>query len=147
MRGTEGGEGGWTGGRWSDLEGGAWLRESWGAKKCDGRGVEGGMWVKGGVGCGEKHGVGRMLGRREVCGAGRTAEEHGGMRDVERGTRMRGTRVEKAGGREEDGVTWRESDLEKGILGSKEVRWRWFGRDVAWSAGWDVGRSMGWGAG
>ena len=55
--------------------------------------------------------------------------------------------MEKAGGREEDGVTWRERDLEKVILGSKEVRWKWFGRDVAWSAGWDVGRSMGWGAG
>lgn len=27
---------GWTGGRWSDVEGGTWLKESWGAKKCDG---------------------------------------------------------------------------------------------------------------
>lgn len=70
------------------------------------------------------------MGRREECGAGHTAEEHGGMRDVEGGTRMRSTRVEKAGGREEDGVTWRERDLEKGILGSKEVRWQWCGRDV-----------------
>lgn len=26
---------GWTGGSWSDLEGGTWLRKSWGAKKCD----------------------------------------------------------------------------------------------------------------
>lgn len=41
----------WTGRRWSDVEGGTWLRESWGAKKCDGNGVEGtwrgvlgGMW-------------------------------------------------------------------------------------------------------
>lgn len=63
-----------------------------------GRGVE--CWV----GCGEKHGVGR----REECGAGHTAEEHGGRRDVEGGTRLRGTRVEKAGGREKDGETWRE---------------------------------------
>lgn len=29
---------GWTGGRWSDVEGGTWLKESWGAKKCDGNG-------------------------------------------------------------------------------------------------------------
>lgn len=41
---------GWTGGRWSDLEGGTWLRESWGAKKCDGNGRCGmgsGRMVKG----------------------------------------------------------------------------------------------------
>lgn len=37
---------------------GTWRRESWVAKKCDGNGLEGtwcgvqgGMWVKGGVGC------------------------------------------------------------------------------------------------
>ena len=47
--------------------------------------------------------------------------------------------MEKAGGREEDGVTWRERDLEKEILGSKEVRWKWCGGDVAWSEGRDVG--------
>lgn len=49
-----------TGGRWSDVEGGTWLRESWGAKKCDGNG-----WcgmgsvrrVKGMTGCGVKYGV------------------------------------------------------------------------------------------
>ena len=55
MRGTEGGEGGWTGGRWSDLEGGAWLRESWGAKKCDGNerwGMGSGRRVKGMMRCG-----------------------------------------------------------------------------------------------
>lgn len=34
----------WTGGRWSDVEGGTWLKESWGAKKCDGNGWWG-MWV------------------------------------------------------------------------------------------------------
>lgn len=53
--------------------------------------------------------------------------------------------MEKAGGREEDGVTWKERDLEKGILGSKEVRWKWFGGDVVWSAGSDVGE--GWDVG
>ena len=44
----------WTGGRWSDVEGGTWLKESWGAKKCDGNG----WWgmgsvrrVKGMMGC------------------------------------------------------------------------------------------------
>ena len=56
QRDTEGGEtrmgNGWTGGRWSDLEGGTWLRESWGAKKCDGNG-----WWGMGVGAqGEGHG-------------------------------------------------------------------------------------------
>ncbi len=30
---------GWAGGRWSDVEGGTWLKESWGAKKCDGKWV------------------------------------------------------------------------------------------------------------
>ena len=50
----------WTGGRWSDVEGGTWLKESWGAKKCDGNG----WWgmgsvrrVKGMMGCGVKYGV------------------------------------------------------------------------------------------
>ena len=51
---------GWAGGRWSDVEGGTWLKESWGAKKCDGNG-----WcgmgsvrrVKGMMGCGVKYGV------------------------------------------------------------------------------------------
>ena len=46
--------------RWSDVEGGTWLKESWGAKKCDGNG-----WcgmgsvrrVKGMMGCGVKYGV------------------------------------------------------------------------------------------
>ena len=41
----------WTGGRWSDVEGGTWLKESWGAKKCDGNGWAGGKWsdVEGGA--------------------------------------------------------------------------------------------------
>lgn len=46
---------GWTGGRWSDVEGGTWLKESWGAKKCDGNGWCGmgsGRRVKGMMGCG-----------------------------------------------------------------------------------------------
>ena len=50
----------WAGGKWSDVEGGAWLKESWGAKKCDGNG----WWgmgsvrrVKGMMGCVVKYGV------------------------------------------------------------------------------------------
>ena len=46
---------GWTRGRWSDVEGGTWLRESWGAKKCDGNGRCGmgsGRRVKGMMRCG-----------------------------------------------------------------------------------------------
>lgn len=45
---------GWTGGRWSDVEGGTWLKESWGAKKCDGNerlGIGSGRRVKGMMGC------------------------------------------------------------------------------------------------
>ena len=41
---------GWTGGRWSDVERGTWLKESWGAKKCDGNerwGMGSGRRVKG----------------------------------------------------------------------------------------------------
>ena len=68
---------GWTGGRWSDVEGGTWLKESWGAKKCDGNGR-----------CGMGSG-------RRVKGLGK------GTRRVER-------RRWEIGGREEDGVTWRE---------------------------------------
>ena len=63
MRGTEGGEGGWTGGRWSDLERGAWLRESWGAKKCDGNerlGIGSGRKVKGMMVCGVGAGLRRV---------------------------------------------------------------------------------------
>ena len=64
LRNTEDGEtrmgNGRTGERWSDVEGGTWLKESWGAKKCDGNG-----WcgmgsvrrVKGMMGCGVKYGV------------------------------------------------------------------------------------------
>ena len=48
-------EGNWqTGGRWSDLDGVTWLRESWGAKKCDGNerwGMGSGRRVKGMMGC------------------------------------------------------------------------------------------------
>ena len=66
-----------TGGRWSDLDGVTWLRESWGAKKCDGN---------------ERWGMGS--GRR-VKGLGK-------------GTRRGERRRWEIGGREEDGVTWRE---------------------------------------
>ena len=51
---------GWAGGRWSDVEGGTWLKESWGAKKCDGNGwcrMGAVCWVKGVMGCGVKYGV------------------------------------------------------------------------------------------
>lgn len=51
---------GWTGGRWSDVEGGTWLKESWGAKKCDGNGWCGmgsGRRVKGRVRGGVLRGV------------------------------------------------------------------------------------------
>lgn len=49
---------GWTGGSWSDLEGGTWLKESWGAKKCDGNGWWGmGVRAQGMMGCGVKYGV------------------------------------------------------------------------------------------
>ena len=56
LRNTEDGETR-MGERWSDVEGGTWLKESWGAKKCDGNG-----WcgmgsvrrVKGRMGCGVK---------------------------------------------------------------------------------------------
>ena len=58
-------------------KGGTWLREYWGAKKCDGNG-----WC--GMGAG-----------RRVKGLGK------GTRRVER-------RRWEIGGREEDGVTWRE---------------------------------------
>lgn len=43
-----------TGGRWSDVEGGTWIKESWGAKKCDGNerlGIGSGRRVKGMMGC------------------------------------------------------------------------------------------------
>ena len=34
--------------------------------------------------------------------------------------------------------------MEKGILGSKEVRWKWCGVDVAWTGrGWSAGRDVG----
>ena len=54
---------GWAGGRGSDVEGGTWLKESWGAKKCDGNG-----WcrmgsvrrVKGMRGCGVGAGLRRV---------------------------------------------------------------------------------------
>ena len=59
LRNTEGGEtrmgDWWTGGRWSDVEGGTWLKESWGAKKCDGNGWCGmGVRAQGMMGCGVK---------------------------------------------------------------------------------------------
>lgn len=57
---------GWTGGRWSDVEGGTWLKESWGAKKCDGNGRCGRRcgtgWRRGGMGRG-KNGVRNHFGR------------------------------------------------------------------------------------
>ena len=40
------------------MEGGTWLKESWGAKKCDGNGWWGmGVRAQGMMGCGVKYGV------------------------------------------------------------------------------------------
>lgn len=48
-----------TGERWSNVEGGTWLKESWGAKKCDGNGWwgMGGVRAQGMMGCGVEYGV------------------------------------------------------------------------------------------
>lgn len=49
-----------TGERWSDVEGGTWLKESWGAKKCDGNGwwgMGGGVRAQGMMGCGVEYRV------------------------------------------------------------------------------------------
>ena len=53
-----------TGERWSDVEGGTWLKESWGAKKCDGNGWWG---MGGGQGAGHDgmRGEGAWLRNRE----------------------------------------------------------------------------------
>lgn len=74
QRNTEDGEtrmgNGWTGGRWSDVEGGTWLWESWGAKKCDGNG-----WCGMGVGAqGEVHD-----GVRGGCRAAQSRVKSGGQ--------------------------------------------------------------------
>ena len=68
-----------TGGRWSDVEGGTWIKESWGAKKCDGNerlGIGSGRRVKGMMRCGMqlRRDAGRMQGgmwseARARCGA------------------------------------------------------------------------------
>ena len=50
LRNTEDGETR-MGERWSDVEGGTWLKESWGAKKCDGNG----WWGMGVRALGEAH--------------------------------------------------------------------------------------------
>ena len=74
----------WTGGRWSDVEGGTWLKESWGAKKCDGNGWWG---MGGGQGAGHDgmRGEGAWLRTTEDgetrMGNGRT----GGRRDLAEG--------------------------------------------------------------
>ena len=51
----------WAGGKWSDVEGGTWLKESWGAKKCDGNGWWGmGVRAQGVMGCGVGAGLRRV---------------------------------------------------------------------------------------
>lgn len=104
---------GWTGGRWSDVEGGTWLKESWGAKKCDGNG-----WWGMGVGAqGEGHdgvlGGCRATQSRVKSGVHGAGCSSGGMQSGVPGGRQGEGQSERRsaaqGGRRSEARGWRRS--------------------------------------